>query len=448
VYSDNHGEAVVSLETGVAAQLPPSASGTCPANYTAVVVGGVVVNCELNVATLGNITVGGVTTTGTPGGVPFQGIVGAAGAFTAAAPGCGVFNPATGTFGPSPAPTASATTTPAPASIAVVGGTGPTAGQICINNLGGIEFGAGAVLGLTTIQAIADYPYVRGLHPAISSGAVNKIFTSMFAKTLTVTPLPGGIGGPSGTTSFTVTITGTDICGNPILGEPVNVFALGNAGAVVLAPFGPFGTSNGTNAATAFLSTGAGAFAGIPAGTATLSLEILSSALGNGGLVIKAVFPLERVERFVTVIPGSTGPTTTQQVYGPGYQQVGGPAGTNFGAAEAVFAYNSTSNSYTPVSATNVSSAPPICQGYWAYFANAASVSIPVTSKAGDTATCNLAAGWNLVGNPFASNALLPAGTTAYHWNGTAYDTVSAIPLGGAVWIFETAATSITLTAT
>jgi hypothetical protein len=329
----------------------------------------------------------------------------------------------------------------------VVGGSGPTAGQICINNLGGIEFGAGAVVGTTTVQAIGDYPYVRGLHAPISSGAVNKIFTSMFNKSVSVTPLPGGVGGPSGTTAFTVTITGTDICGNPILGEPVNVFALGNAGAVVLAPFGP-GTSNGTNSATVFLSTGTGQFAGIPAGTATLSLEVLSSAIGNGGLVLKVVFPLERVERFVTVIPGSTGPSSTQQLYPPGYSQVGGPAGTNFGAAEAVFAYNAASNTYTPVSSTNISSAAPTCQGYWAYFASAASISIPVTSKAGDTATCNLAAGWNLVGNPFASNALLPAGVTAYHWNGTSYDTVSAIPLGGAVWIFETAAASVTLTAT
>jgi hypothetical protein len=443
VYSDNHGEAVVSLETGVTAQVAPTA-GACPANYVAITVNGVTVNCELNFASLGAPAT-------TPGGTAFQGVAGT-GAFTAAAPGCGVLNPATGTFGAAPAATSTATATtapsnvPTPASTAVVGGTGPGAGQICINNLGGIEFGAGAVLGTTTVQAIADYPYER-LHAAISSGAVNKIWTSLFNKSVTVTPLPGGIGGPSGTTAYTVTITGTDICGNPIAGEPVNVFALGNAGAVVLAPFGP-GTSNGTNSATVFLSTGTGAFTGIPTGTATLSLEVLSSAIGNGGLVLKVVFPLERVERFVTVIPGSTGPTNTQQLYPPGYSQVGGPAGTNFGAAEQVFAYNAASNSYTPVSATNISSAAPTCQGYWAFFANAASVTIPVTSKSGDTATCNLAAGWNLVGNPFASNALLPAGTTAYHWNGTAYDTVSAIPLGGAVWIYETAATSVTLTAT
>jgi hypothetical protein len=446
VYSDNHGEAVVSLETGVAAQVAPSSTGACPANYFPIVINGVTVNCELDTRTLG-------TASTTPGGIAFQGIAGATGSFSASAPGCGIYNPANGTFGPAPTPTTTGTATPvatnlpAPSATSVVPGNGPGAGQICINNLGGIEFGAGAALGTTTVQAIGDYPYVRGLHPAISSGAVNKIWTSAWAKTLTVTPLPGGVGGPSGTTSYTVTITGTDICGNPILGEPVNVFALGNAGAVVLAPFGP-GSSNGTNSATVFLSTGTGAFTGIPAGTATLSLEVLGTALGNGGLVVKAVFPLERVERFVTVIPGSTGPTTTQQLYPPGYSQVGGPAGTNFGSAEAVFAYNAASNSYTPVSSTNISSAPPTCQGYWAYFASAASVAITVTSHAGDTATCNLAAGWNLVGDPFGSTALLSAGVTAYHWNGTAYDTVTAIPLGGAVWIYETAAASVTLTAT
>ena len=66
-------------------------------------------------------------------------------------------------------------------------------------------------------------------------------------------------------------------------------------------------------------------------------------------------------------------------------------------------------------------------------------------------ATCNLAAGWNLIGNPFSTPAQLPSGTTAYYWNATtqSYTVQGFIPVGGAVWIFNSgAATTITLTAT
>jgi hypothetical protein len=54
-----------------------------------------------------------------------------------------------------------------------------------------------------------------------------------------------------------------------------------------------------------------------------------------------------------------------------------------------------------------------------------------------------------MVGNPFGSAATLPSGTVAYRWNGSAYDVVSTIPVGGAVWIANTgsASRSIILTA-
>jgi hypothetical protein len=267
-----------------------------------------------------------------------------------------------------------------------------------------------------------------------------KAWTSAFAKTLTVTPGPAAIAG-TGITNYTVTITAKDICGNALVGEPVQVFALGNAGAVVLAPIGT-GTALGTGNATVI----------IPAsGTATLSLEVLQSALGNQGLVIKAVFPQEAVERIQVIQSGTAGQTTTV-LYGPGYNQVGGPAGSNFSMAEALFSYNAASGTYAnaTASAGNLSSAAPTCAGYWAYFAAATAVNLPATSTAGQTASCTLAPGFNLIGNPFASPASIQSGFTAYHWNGTSYDVVGTIPVGGSVFIFNpnTTSTTVTLTAT
>jgi hypothetical protein len=126
--------------------------------------------------------------------------------------------------------------------------------------------------------------------------------------------------------------------------------------------------------------------------------------------------------------------------YQAGYNMAGGPAGANFSGAEALYAY--TNGQYV---ASNGSATP--CQGYWAYFGAATTVSIPSTAT-GPTQSCQLAQGWNLLGNPFSGNAVLPAGLVGFHWNPTtkAYDQVTVIPQGGAVFVYEASATSITLT--
>src|SRR5205085_12387584 len=97
---------------------------------------------------------------------------------------------------------------------------------------------------------------------------------------------------PAGTgiTEYLVTITATDICGNPITGEPVQIFALGNAGAIVLSPI-TFGALLNLTNASAVATPNA-------AGTIVASLEVLNTAIGTQGLVIKVVFPLQRLERF------------------------------------------------------------------------------------------------------------------------------------------------------
>src|SRR5207302_1107540 len=154
-------------------------------------------------------------------------------------------------------------------------------------------------------------------------------------------------------------------------------------------------------------------------GTATFSLEVLNTAIGTQGLVVKAVFPFERIERFATVISGSS-TTSVTVVYAPGWQQIGGPTGSNFSVVEALFSWDAGAQSYAnaTASAGNLSSAAPGCTGYWGYFAAAMAVSLPATSKSGDTATCTLKSGWNLVGNLFGAPATLHSVVKAYHWYG------------------------------
>ena len=415
MYSDNHGEADVTFTTAIATQITPI-FGTCPAPYASLALNGVIIACQLPFGTLGSLG--------------FANIAAALKAFSASKPGCIQTFPS-GTFA----------AVPTPSTGLVIGATGPTGGQICINALGGIEFGAAATLGSSTIQAVADYPYFRGEHAPIGSAPLTKVFTSAFAKSLTVS---AGTPGPAGTTSYVVTITAKDVCGNPLFGEPVQVYALGNAGAAVLAPVSA-GVVLSANTTSAVLTVDP------TTGQATLSLEVLNTAIGTQGLVVKAVFPFEKVERFVTVIPGTTPGATVNVPYAPGWQQVGGPAGSNFSVAEAMFEYDATAQNYVNTSASsgNISSAPPSCIGYWAYFAAPMVVSLPATSKTGDTAACTLAAGWNLVGNPFATPAELPSGVQGYHWNGTSYDLQGKIPVGGSLWIFNDGThNSLTLTAT
>lgn len=396
VYSDNHGEAVVALNTfasGSNVQVTPT-NGTCPTGYTSINVNSSVVNCLLPYQSLTQFQ--NVKTLGT-------------------AAGCIATFP-------------SGTTAAVGTSAVTIDAGGPQAGQICINNQGGLEFGTGAVLGTTTVNAVADYPYTRE-HAPVGSASLTKVWTSLFNKSVTVS---AGTPGPAGTTAYNVTVTAQDVTGAPLL-EPVEVFALGNAGAAVLAPV-TYGSLISASSTSAVVTPNAAS-----GGVATFSLEVLNTAIGTSGLVVKVVFPFEKIERFATVISGSTTGTTATVVYPPGWQQVGGPAGSNFSVAEALFTWDPTAGAYTnaTASAGNVTSAGPACTGYWAYFAAAMSISLPATTASGTTQTCTLQKGWNLVGDPFGGAATIQSGVTAFHWNGTSYDTVGVIPLGGSVWIYN-----------
>lgn len=130
-----------------------------------------------------------------------------------------------------------------------------------------------------------------------------------------------------------------------------------------------------------------------------------------------------------------------QVTYFTGWNMVGGPQGTDFSAAAAVYAYGP-DGYYTPAGRIAAG-----CVGLWAQFSAPAVVNIP-SGSVGPTQTCVLLPGWNVVGNPFSGIAQLPTGTVAYRFNPDtfAYDQLSSIPPGGAVWIYSPDASSIVLT--
>jgi hypothetical protein len=143
-----------------------------------------------------------------------------------------------------------------------------------------------------------------------------------------------------------------------------------------------------------------------------------------------------------TVGSGSARASASPAVqYSTGWNMVGAPPGSDLSSAVALYVYNGTAYVTPPTPQT------ALCQGYWAYFTAPATVALSGAAPASTTQTCPLAAGWNLIGNPFLVDAALPTGTTGYHWNATTqqYDPVATIPVGGAAWIFATAAGSITL---
>jgi hypothetical protein len=125
--------------------------------------------------------------------------------------------------------------------------------------------------------------------------------------------------------------------------------------------------------------------------------------------------------------------------YTTGYNMVGGPTGTDLSAADEAFSF--ANSAYTLLTGPATA-----CQGYFAYFTHPTTIGLP--SATGPTRVCHLGAGWTLLGNPFSGAALLPSGTTGAYWNPTtkSYSQVTAIPQGGAVYVYTTVAQDITLT--
>lgn len=127
-------------------------------------------------------------------------------------------------------------------------------------------------------------------------------------------------------------------------------------------------------------------------------------------------------------------------IYVSGWNMVGGPPGTDFSSASFL-------QQWTPTGYVTPNSAKAVaCQGYWAWFNTPATITLPAEAT-GSTQTCQVRAGWNLIGNPFAGIAQIPNGYPAYYWNAATnkYSLVQAIPAGGAAWLYASETTSISL---
>jgi hypothetical protein len=135
-----------------------------------------------------------------------------------------------------------------------------------------------------------------------------------------------------------------------------------------------------------------------------------------------------------------------QVIYPPGWNMVGGPPGTDLSSAVLIETYGP--SGYQPQTGWTAAG----CQGVWAYFPAATPAAGSLYdisgSSRGSMATCPLRAGWNLIGNPLRSPAQLPEGVTAFWWDADHYQTLTTIPLGGAVWIESPASGSMVLLGT
>lgn len=108
----------------------------------------------------------------------------------------------------------------------------------------------------------------------------------------------GAIAGPYGVDNYSIGIVSQVGCFS--LTEPILVSALGNHGEAVFRQVSP--PLVGGNPYQANVVVG-------PDGTATLAMEVWSSQVGPAGLVVKAVWPEEGVERLQSVIaPSATTP--------------------------------------------------------------------------------------------------------------------------------------------
>lgn len=112
----------------------------------------------------------------------------------------------------------------------------------------------------------------------------------------------GGTTEPYGVTGYPVTLTSTFVCF--ALNEPINVYTLGSPGAAALTPLFPDPDSATQDAADVVTT-----YVDAATGQARLSLEVRNSSVGPEGVVVKAVWPQEGVERLVTVI-GPSGTAT------------------------------------------------------------------------------------------------------------------------------------------
>jgi hypothetical protein len=161
------------------------------------------------------------------------------------------------------------------------------------NQQGGFDIPAGAVVGSTTVRAVADYPYFRKHPPALSNN-VTKNWVSQFSKVLTASPRDQ---------KLQITATITDVHGTCPTAEEIRWFIEG--------PPGFTGTIVSTSEGTSGLLTQTTAVTfGLTNCQAFIWVENLSA-----GARVKAFFADELLERFYPETVSGTAKSLSSQIH-------------------------------------------------------------------------------------------------------------------------------------
>lgn len=138
------------------------------------------------------------------------------------------------------------------------------------------------------------------------------------------------------------------------------------------------------------------------------------------------------------------GPAALMPVcYPAGWNLVGGPTGF----PEQLWLWNPATDEYQSVP-TGVIGSPARIHGAWAYFPQSKAVIFAVPTPSNRATQQTLAAGLNLVSDPFGpEDAAFCDNTTGYAYDPTTgvYTQVTAIPFGSSVWVYAPTAASLEL---
>jgi len=125
--------------------------------------------------------------------------------------------------------------------------------------------------------------------------------------------------------------------------------------------------------------------------------------------------------------------------YRPGWNLVAGGPNSNF-AGHTFYHYNNATGIYGSSTEASMQHA----FGYWLWLEEALTAYLNVTNP---PLTCQLKAGWNLIGNSTAVPLNLPEGKSCYVYNGSIYNSADQLQPGEGAWIWSDEDGSIQLTA-
>jgi large repetitive protein len=285
-----------------------------------------------------------------------------------------------------------------------------------------------------TAPADAVYTWDFGDNTAGSGTSVSHIYSAagVYTVKLTVTSVTS----PASNTSAQTTVT---------VGTPAAVYTLSiNGPTSVTAGQSATYTANVASGAApaniqyAWSSSDGGTATGPSfthtfANAGTYSITLTGSAGNSGANTQTATLSV--------TVTGPTGPTATYQ---PGWNLVGGPAGTVFSQAlNPLYNFPAGATAYVSVPNTQGVAAS---QGYWAYFTQTTTVSLSGSSSS--SASVSAPAGqYVMIGNPSATQTLTIHGADViYTFNPAtnAYVAATTLAPGQGAWVLSNAGGTIT----